>query len=503
MMEDGNWGFLKAQLEYAQYWHHEDGKSEPSIYTPKGHAYRSLFARDRDRIMHSAAFRRLSSKTQVFNSSLTDSLRNRLTHTLEVSQIARTISNNLGFDTDLTEAIALAHDLGHTPFGHVGERTLNGFSQGINGEMGKKEKDYLYEVPENFYGFKHNLQTLRVLADYSANDYFSNYVMYGVREHSKTYWERQNDTAFYSNYDKFCSYEYEDKKTQIKKIIPAWSFESFIVAWADEIAQRHHDMEDAFIQKIIPPNDIVKMMAPLSDCVEENDIVSKYNQLKVDVAEILSSNKEKDYFVKTLSSFLIDAYVTQIITEFRKSLERFCDDGDIHSKEDFNILYTDVNEKDIKNTFKFLSSRIYSVDNTLGKSLKQSIIDSYQIQRMDGKGAYIVRKLMRAYISNPQQLPNQYINRLIKIELERFLGQHEYKRVIDEIKSRLSTLSTDVAENTLSWPDYICREALKIIGENKKIYEKIFPVLIRVIFDYIAGMSDSFASSQYLELYGI
>ena len=110
-------------------------KEEPS-------EIRTEFQRDRDRIIHSKAFRRLKHKTQVFLSPEGDHYRTRLTHTLEVAQIARTISRALGLNEDLTEAIALGHDLGHTPFGHAGERTI----------------DYL--CPE---GFRHNEQSLRVV----------------------------------------------------------------------------------------------------------------------------------------------------------------------------------------------------------------------------------------------------------------------------------------------------------------------------------------------------
>ena len=91
---------------------------------------RTDFQRDRDRIIHSKAFRRLKHKTQVFLSPESDHYRTRLTHTLEVSQIARTIARALRFNEDLTEAIALGHDLGHTPFGHAGERALNGLYSG-------------------------------------------------------------------------------------------------------------------------------------------------------------------------------------------------------------------------------------------------------------------------------------------------------------------------------------------------------------------------------------
>src|SRR5271170_2661830 len=89
------------------------------------HPYRSDYARDRDRVIHSRAFRRLEAKTQVFTTRYSDHFRNRLTHTLEVAQIARTVSGALQLNTDLAEALALAHDLGHPPFGHAGEHRLN------------------------------------------------------------------------------------------------------------------------------------------------------------------------------------------------------------------------------------------------------------------------------------------------------------------------------------------------------------------------------------------
>src|SRR6202020_3379556 len=107
-------------------------------------ASRTEFQRDRDRIIHSGAFRKLRNKTQVFIESEGDFFRTRLTHSLEVAQIARSISRALGLDEDLTEALALAHDLGHTPFGHAGEEALNA-------EMAA------------FGGFSHNEQTLRIL----------------------------------------------------------------------------------------------------------------------------------------------------------------------------------------------------------------------------------------------------------------------------------------------------------------------------------------------------
>jgi len=94
-------------------------------YPEPDHPYRNVFQRDRDRIVHARAFRRLEAKTQVFSPGVSDHFRNRLTHTIEVSQVARTVANVLTLDEDLVEALALAHDIGHPPFGHAGEEELN------------------------------------------------------------------------------------------------------------------------------------------------------------------------------------------------------------------------------------------------------------------------------------------------------------------------------------------------------------------------------------------
>jgi dGTPase len=114
-------------------------------YPEAPHPYRNDFQRDRDRVVHARAFRRLENKTQVFTPGLSDHFRNRLTHTIEVSQIARTVAAGLGLDEDLTEALALAHDIGHPPFGHAGEAELNRIMQGFGDR------------------FDHNLQALRIV----------------------------------------------------------------------------------------------------------------------------------------------------------------------------------------------------------------------------------------------------------------------------------------------------------------------------------------------------
>ena len=165
---------------------------------------RMCFQRDRDRIIHSKAFRRLKHKTQVFFSPQNDHYRTRMTHTLEVSQIARTLSRALGLNEDLTEAIALGHDLGHTPFGHSGERVLN-------------------QLMKELGGFRHNEQSLRVVK-YIEKLNLTKEVKDGILTHS---WG-------------------------LKPI----TLEGMVVQLADKIAYLNHDIEDAIESQIITENDL-------------------------------------------------------------------------------------------------------------------------------------------------------------------------------------------------------------------------------------------------------
>src|SRR5215470_10617676 len=144
-------------------------------YPEKPHPYRNDYARDRDRIIHSRAFRRLEAKTQVFTTRFSDHFRNRLTHTLEVTQIARTVAGALGLSTDLTEALALAHDVGHPPFGHAGEKQLNARMREFGGR------------------FNHNLHALRIVEHFEQRylDHPGLNLTFEVREgivkHSRDY----------------------------------------------------------------------------------------------------------------------------------------------------------------------------------------------------------------------------------------------------------------------------------------------------------------------------
>lgn len=185
------------------------------------HPYRSDYARDRDRIVHSRAFRRLEAKTQVFTSRFSDHFRDRLTHTLEVSQIARTVAGALGLNAELVEALALVHDIGHPPFGHAGERKLDELMRPYGGR------------------FNHNLHALRIVEGFEhrypgfsgLNLTFE--VREGIVKHSRDYPAGQ--------FPEFAEY--------LLDLRPP--LESQLIDWVDEIAYNTADLDDALEAKLL------------------------------------------------------------------------------------------------------------------------------------------------------------------------------------------------------------------------------------------------------------
>ncbi|MDZ7725879.1 MAG: dNTP triphosphohydrolase [candidate division KSB1 bacterium] len=199
------------------------------FHAEEPHLYRTAFQRDRDRIIHSRAFRRLKHKRQVFLVTYGDHYRTRLTHTLEVSQLSRTLARALGLNEDLCEAVALGHDLGHTPFGHIGEVVLHRIMNGqdkLNGII----------CFENAGGFKHNYQSVRIV-DVNESKYAFNGlnltapVREGILKHTRL----KRDELNYPDFIRDGLYYDQDVSITL---------EGQIVAVCDEIAQRTHDLED-------------------------------------------------------------------------------------------------------------------------------------------------------------------------------------------------------------------------------------------------------------------
>jgi len=179
------------------------------------HPYRSEYARDRDRIVHCRAFRRLEAKTQVFTTRFSDHFRNRLTHTLEVSQIARTVASALGLNADLVESLALVHDIGHPPFGHAGERKLNELMRAHGGR------------------FNHNLHALRIVEHFEQR-----YI--GFEGLNLTFEVREGIIKHSRDYN---AAEFPELSEYLLELRPP--LESQLIDWVDEIAYNTADLDDA------------------------------------------------------------------------------------------------------------------------------------------------------------------------------------------------------------------------------------------------------------------
>lgn len=466
------------------------------------HKVRSKFERDRDRILYSKAFRRLSGKTQVFVTSFDDHVRTRLTHTLEVSQITTTICRALNFNEILGEAIAIGHDIGHTPFGHVGERTLNYIMTGCDNIKGINNN-----MDNEYKGFKHNWQGLRTVMELEKISRKYNglnltpYTLWGILNHSKKSYGKcgrefvSNGTAFKK--EKLCSLKQTfsecdgyDKKFSLdfynkyEKNIPeeAWTVEALVVRQADEIAQRHHDIEDALEANIIEKEELIcKIEEYFGSWLSEGYWSADLNKIK--------EEENKVYYMPMISKLIVDFLTTKYIENLKEILDNLIIKYDIKSSNDFHK-YKSI----IKRNYEFNNEplfEVFSYDESLKlkeeefqKYLRYRILNSFLAQAMDGKSSFILRQIIKAYVSNPQQLPDKTILTLYKNYLKSdewgyYEGKKKsFKYIVGELRNKLNE-------------DYFT-----------KFNEEFNMILLRTICDYIAGMTDSYAIEQYNLLYG-
>ena len=449
-------------------------------YEESSSDFRGDFDKDRDRILYSKAFRRLSGKTQVFLSGKDDHIRNRLSHTLEVSQIARTISKSLGLNESLTEAIAFGHDIGHTPFGHIGERTLNYIMSGCD-----KLRDFT-NCLENSKGFKHNWQSIRVVTklENKSKNYkglnLTKYTLWGILNHSSL--DNKKCEAYYKDKEedictlrgkniKCCNKSkvlqldfYENYKKEILEN-ESVTIEGLIVSIADEIAQRHHDVEDALEIGIISFEELIEKIRN-SYCD-----FSKNSKNKI---EKITNEHNKDLQEIKLSSFIVDTLTETVIENLKYKLESYKYLYNIYSSEDFN---NKKQNNDFINRLKEdinFNEEMKKKDKEFQKFIWNRILHSHKAQCMDGKGNFIIRELFKAYLTNPQQLPDKTI-----IKLFDNLNCNEKKYIDENIGSLRDELQ-------------------KKHNSNDKKFKGI---LMRTICDYIAGMTDNYALNIYSNLY--
>lgn len=467
------------------------------LHCEEEHEIREKFDRDRDRILYSKAFRRLIGKTQVFLSGDDDHVRNRMTHTIEVSQISRTISKALGLNEILTEAIALGHDLGHTPFGHVGERTLNYIMCGCD-----EIRDFSDCLScEN--GFKHNWQGLRVTTDLesSINDNGLNltkYTMWGILNHSSIEYSKpckynlNNNICTLRRHGNECKEKDKYKKLDFykdyKNILTNQdlTIEALIVGLSDEIAQRHHDIEDALETKILTFDELYEKLKNIYGGSFEGEDSKRF--------EKINSYEDRQVKVSQLGSFLVNFLTFNAIKNINKNLLNLVSEYNLKEYRDFDEHKRDENFcKELKSKID-LSSEVLEKDKEFQNYVSKRILNSYKAQSMDGKGNYIIRELFKAYVTNPQQLPDKTIKRLF-INIKKTINTCKLNDEVEFIKFELKENSENESEMTVGE----LRNTLeKLHSSNNNLYKRN---LMRTICDYIAGMTDKYAMKLYSNLY--
>ena len=320
-------------------------------------AYRSEYQRDRDRVIHSAAFRRLEYKTQVFVNHEGDLFRTRLTHSIEVAQIARSIARALRVNEDLTEGIALAHDLGHTPFGHAGQDALNA-------------------CMKNYGGFEHNLQSLRVIDELEERyaEFPGLNLTFETREGILKHCSLKNAETLGKLGRRF-----------IEKLQP--SLEAQLTNLADEIAYNSHDVDDGLRSGLID----VEALTEIALFREQYDIVrTKYPQLapRRTIHEVVR---------RLIGCQVIDLVETSLVNLEQTQPDSI--DAVRHHGKALVTFSDNMREKNLE-LKRFLRTHLYR---------------HYRVHRMSTKAARTVTDLFEAYIDDPRLMPTeaqQHVNQL-------------------------------------------------------------------------------------------
>jgi len=335
-------------------------------WAENAHVYRTAFQRDRDRIIHSRAFRRLKHKRQVFMITEGDHFRTRLTHTLEVAQISRTMARALGLNEDLVEAIALGHDLGHTPFGHLGETVLNEILQGRDTLAGLLDS-------RSHGGFKHNYQSLRIVDGIEQK-----YLVPGlnltapVREGILKHTRLKRGQYVYPDFDVAgLSFELD----------AATTLEGQLVAIADEVAQRTHDLEDG-----------LRAGLTTIDAVRQLEIVGLVETRRgKNVTGNEAPASHEHLYRNHLVNGLIHLLVTDIIEQTLRQVERF-------SAEQQRLNFFD------EELVRF-SPALEPLQKQLNSFIYQEIIFVPSVQRADQQVCEVLRALFHCYYQEPRLMP--------------------------------------------------------------------------------------------------
>ncbi|HVN18186.1 MAG TPA: deoxyguanosinetriphosphate triphosphohydrolase [Dongiaceae bacterium] len=315
------------------------------------HPYRNDFQRDRDRVIHARAFRRLEAKTQVFTRRYSDHFRNRLTHTLEVTQISRTIAGALGLNTDLAEALALVHDIGHPPFGHAGEKALDA------------------AMREHGLFFDHNLHALRIVEDFEQryaafrglNLTFE--VREGIIKHSRDYNEK--------DHPELSEYLLNERPP----------LEAQLIDLTDEIAYNTADLDDGYESHLLSLEEI-------------REGVGIFDRFYGEVAQLYPDAPQKLKFNETLKRVL-----NRLVDDLIRNTQKRITDARIQTVEDVRrqrqrlAAFSPEIEAERKQNKDFLYDNLY-----FSPSLADEKDDAERV----------VRDLFAFWMAHPESLPHQY-----------------------------------------------------------------------------------------------
>ena len=433
---------------------------------------RTEFQRDRERIVNSTAFRRMVDKAQIFSAEKGDYFRTRMTHTLEVNQIAKAIAYALHLNLDLTEAIALGHDLGHTPFGHQGERTLNDIlsgkiDAGIVTDKKKLEEERCYG------GFKHNYQSARILTQLE-NKYVdfaglnvSAQVVEGVLKHTKL----KKDIRI----EDFVSPEYLEKIyiDENEERQPIASLEGQVVAIADEIAQRGHDVDDALTSGVMTVSEFMDRLK-VDKCDELRELIEKEIE-KTETANRLLPNKQ-DMQVARIVHRIIRYFISDVINNSKEKIE-----GSTKTSID------DLN----KETFIDFSEKGKKVNKYMEKIVQKKVICNYEVARADYNAEVVVKTLFQKYYENPRLLHTGTLQKIFHDTL-----MHKNTDVSNSAVC-LNDCSVSLANAEI---EEMALKPLELPNDTevqKTIRLEKRKILIRNIVDFIAGMTDGYALQEY------
>jgi dGTPase len=331
-------------------WAQPEACSRGRRYDEPGHGYRPVYARDRDRIIHCRAFRRLEYKTQVFVNHEGDHYRTRLTHSIEVAQIARTVARALGLNADLAESLALSHDLGHTPFGHLGEDVLDP----LLGSIG---------------GFSHNRQTLRIVEvlEQRYPDFPGLNLTWEVREGIAKHSGAPNLTRF-------------PEAAEYDPAVPP-PVEAQMIDLVDEIAYNHHDIDDGLESRLLDVDDLA-------------GAVPLFGRAYRDAARRWPAQGDR-MWVKIALRTVIDALVSDLVDTTRAELtaRNLRSVGDVRAEDRW---------------LAALSTPVAAENRALKRYLHEKLYRHPRILETKRHLADVLRDLFAAYAAHPVEMPERF-----------------------------------------------------------------------------------------------